>query len=451
MKKNENMAWRFFASVRLALFALLILATTSIIGTLIPQKNPPEFYVDAFGPRTAQFFQMLDVPDMYNSWWFLSLLLLFSINLIVCTIDRLPNVWQMVVMNNLDTDLARLEKMPNSKVFHASGDAESLTGVVTTLLAKKGWKAQHEKKPSGTLLFSQKTAWSRLGVYSVHLSILLIFAGAIIGSLFGFKAGVMIPEGGVSDTVYETGSGKPIPLGFSVQCDDFNLSFYADGSTPKEFRSDLTVRDDTANNTFSRSIIVNDPMDYKGITFYQSSYEPMPGFNISITNKATNVRQNFQIPFGQKTHWPETDIDFGVINQQVRSRMGDVASLKVWFSDGQDEPNVFWMDNNAIQAITTPTATYEFQASQVYATGLQVAKDPGVWTVYAGCTLMLIGLYVAFFLSHRRVWVYIAREENEDRFRILVCGATSKNKIAFEKEFAALVECFTHDSTFQNA
>ncbi|MBU3936849.1 MAG: cytochrome c biogenesis protein ResB, partial [Proteobacteria bacterium] len=149
MKKNENMAWRFFASVRLALFALLILATTSIIGTLIPQKNPPEFYVDAFGPRTAQFFQMLDVPDMYNSWWFLSLLLLFSINLIVCTIDRLPNVWQMVVMNNLDTDLARLEKMPNSKVFHASGDAESLTGVVTTLLAKKGWKAQHEKKPSG--------------------------------------------------------------------------------------------------------------------------------------------------------------------------------------------------------------------------------------------------------------------------------------------------------------
>jgi cytochrome c biogenesis protein len=87
----------------------------------------------------------------------------------------------------------------------------------------------------------------------------------------------------------------------------------------------------------------------------------------------------------------------------------------------------------------------------VYATGLQVAKDPGVWTVYAGCALMLIGLYVAFFLSHRRVWVYITREEAADRCRILVCGGSSKNRIAFEKEFAALVEGFTHESTLQNA
>jgi cytochrome c biogenesis protein len=112
---------------------------------------------------------------------------------------------------------------------------------------------------------------------------------------------------------------------------------------------------------------------------------------------------------------------------------------------------MFWMDNNTTHPISSPTATYEFQASQVYATGLQVAKDPGVWTVYIGCILMLIGLYVAFFLSHRRVWVYIVRDEAADRCQILVCGASSKNKLAFEKEFAALVECFTHDSTLQNA
>ena len=117
MKKTENTVWRFFASVRLALFTLLILATTSIIGTLIPQGKPPEFYIEAFGPRTALFFQMLDVPNMYGSWWFISLLFLFSNNLIVCTIDRLPNVWKMVVMNNLDTDPERLEKMPHKSTY----------------------------------------------------------------------------------------------------------------------------------------------------------------------------------------------------------------------------------------------------------------------------------------------------------------------------------------------
>jgi cytochrome c biogenesis protein len=451
MKKTDNMVWRFFASVRLALFTLLILATTSIIGTLIPQKNPPEFYVEAFGQRTAQFFQMLDVPNMYNSWWFIGLLLVFSINLIVCTIDRLPNVWHMVVMNNLDTDPERLEKMPQRQVFHARGDARALADIASGLLAKSGWKAQREDKPAGTLLFSQKMAWSRLGVYAVHLSILVIFAGAIIGSLLGFKAGVMIPEGSATDTVYETGTEKPIPLGFTVRCDDFNVSFYADGTTPKEFRSNLSVLDNGKTTIDKRPIIVNDPLDYKGITFYQSSYEPMQGFNVVITNTATKVSQSFQIPFGQKISWPEGGIDFGVINQQVRSRMGDVSTLKVWFSDGQGEPSMFWMDNNTTHPISSPTATYEFQASQVYATGLQVAKDPGVWTVYIGCILMLIGLYVAFFLSHRRVWVYIVRDEAADRCQILVCGASSKNKLAFEKEFAALVECFTHDSTLQNA
>jgi cytochrome c biogenesis protein len=451
MKKTDNMVWRFFASVKLALFSLLILATTSIIGTLIPQNNPPDFYIENFGQRTAQFFQMLDVSDMYNSWWFISLLLLFSINLIVCTIDRLPNVWQMVVLNNLDTDPERLEKMPHRQEFHARGDAAALAEITSALLAKNGWKAQRADKPTGSLLFSQKQAWSRLGVYAVHLSILIIFAGAIIGSLLGFKAGVMIPEGTATDTVYETGTGNPISLGFTVQCDDFNVSFYADGTTPKEFRSDLSLLENGKTIIAKRPIIVNDPLAHKGITFYQSSYEPMQGFNVVITNKATKVSQSFQIPFGQKISWPEGGIDFGVINQEVRSRMGDVGQLKVWFSDGQGDPSIFWMDNNATHAISSPTATYDFAASQVYATGLQVAKDPGVWTVYAGCALMLIGLYVAFFLSHRRVWVYITKEEAADRCRILVCGGSSKNRIAFEKEFAALVEGFSHESTLQNA
>lgn len=451
MKKTDNMVWRFFASVRLALFLLLILASTSIIGTLIPQKNPPEFYIENFGQRTAQFFQMLDVPNMYNSWWFISLLLLFCINLIVCTFDRLPNVWQMVVLNNLDTDPERLGKMPHRQMFHSQADASALAEITSGLLAKNGWKPQSQNKSTGSLLFSQKKAWSRLGVYAVHLSILVIFTGVIIGSLLGFKASVMIPEGSATDTVYEFGSRKPIPLGFSVQCQDFSVSFYADGETPKEYRSKLNVFDNSAKEqTLQKDIIVNDPLDYKGITFYQSSYEPLQVFNVTITNKASNARQEFQIPFGKKIHWHETEVDFGIINAQVKSRMGDLSKIKVWFSDGQGEPSTFWMDNNASQTISTPAASYEIQASQVYATGLQVAKDPGVWTVYAGCILMLLGLYVAFFLSHRRIWVYITREESEDRCKILLCGVSNKNRIAFEKEFAALVECFSHDSTFQN-
>ncbi len=449
MKKTENAVWSFFASVKLALITLLILATTSIIGTIIPQKNPPEFYIQNFGPKTAQFFQLLDVPDMYNSWWFTALLLLFSINLIVCTIERLPNVWQMVVMNNLDTPIDRLEKMPTRKIFHGSASRQEMTQRVAAQLKEAGWPSQMEEKTNGTLLFSQKGAWSRLGVYAVHLSILIIFAGAIIGSAAGFKASVMIPEGSSTDTVYEYGSEKPIPLGFNVACDQFSVTYYDDGHTPREYRSVLTVRDSALAAPMTRPIIVNDPLDYRGITFYQSSYQPMQGFGVTITNKTSNASEDFQIPYGKKISWAGTDIEFGLINQQARSRMGDVSHVKFWFSDGQGDPATLWMEDKSTQSLSRQDAEYEITVRQLYATGLQVAKDPGVWVVYFGCSLMLIGLYVAFFLSHRRIWVYITEEAGNSR--ILLCGASSKNKIGFDKDFAALTERFEKNDVFQNA
>ncbi len=69
----------------------------------------------------------------------------------------------------------------------------------------------------------------------------------------------------------------------------------------------------------------------------------------------------------------------------------------------------------------------------MYATGLQVAKDPGVWWVYAGCGLMLFGLYVAFFMSHRRIWLLVAN--SKEGAEIIVAGSANKNRPGFEKMF----------------
>lgn len=447
MKKNDNMLWRFFASVKLALFTLFFLALTSIIGTLIPQKNPPEFYIQEFGPKLAEFFRLLNIPDMYNSWWFLALLFLFSMNLIVCTLDRLPNVWRMVVMDNLATESDRLKKMPDRRTYFAKADLATTTETVKALMKAAGWGPQSKAEANHTLHFSQKGAWSRLGVYCVHMSILVIFAGAIIGTIAGFKGSVMIPEGSSTNKIYEFGTSKAIDLGFEVRCDSFSLSYY-DNGMPKEYRSDLTVIDPAAGPNFSKSIIVNDPLDHNGITFYQSSYRALQGYKVVINDKKNNRQQSFQVPFGQKVNWPGTTVDFGIINAQGPRDAG-ATQLKIWFSDGADEPEKVWMNTGSTYTFNRAGGEFEFYAKQLYATGLQVAKDPGVWTVYIGCIMMLIGLYVAFFLSHRRIWVYI--EQEADQCRVLVAGTTSKNKLGFEKDFSALTERFNQNDTLQNA
>ena len=70
-------------------------------------------------------------------------------------------------------------------------------------------------------------------------------------------------------------------------------------------------------------------------------------------------------------------------------------------------------------------------------TGLQVAKDPGVWVVWMGCALLILGLIVSFFFSHQRVWVRIPKVSGKE---IVIAGSTSKNRVGFEKTFQQLVD-----------
>ena len=71
-------------------------------------------------------------------------------------------------------------------------------------------------------------------------------------------------------------------------------------------------------------------------------------------------------------------------------------------------------------------------------TGLQVAKDPGVNIVWLGCALMVIGLTMAFFLSHQRVWVRLS-PGTDGRIEVVLAGSASRNRLAFEKKFEKIL------------
>ncbi len=73
-------------------------------------------------------------------------------------------------------------------------------------------------------LFAQKSPYCRLGVYVVHLSIVIVFIGALVGSFFGYKAYVNIAEG-TSVNAVEGRTGGSIDLGFAVRCEKFSVSF----------------------------------------------------------------------------------------------------------------------------------------------------------------------------------------------------------------------------------
>jgi cytochrome c biogenesis protein len=416
--------WHFLTSVRLAISLLAILAVTSIIGTIIPQHESAEFYVKRYSPEMAAFFQVLDIPNMYGSWWFTGLLAILALNLIACSLDRLPNVWKLITASATATPVERIKKMPERASW--LGVQETAIPALASVLAARGFRNANENK---TLFTAAKGAWSRLGAYIVHLSILIIFAGALIGQRYGFKGSVMLPEGNSTAVVFPNQGGAPKNLGFTVRCDFFSVAYY-DNGMPKDYLSRLTIVED-GRSVLSRDVQVNQPLRYKGITFYQSSFQPYPDFIVEFT-KNDGDRHNFIIPFQEQATWAEEGVNFGVLNAQAHGQR--LERLKLWLKKGENAPV-------ELQLAAGEEATYnqyKVRVRQLYATGLQVAKDPGVPLVYAGCGLLIFGLYVAFFLAHRRLFVVM--ETTATGRDIWLTGTANKNRFGFARDFAALKE-----------
>lgn len=433
-----------FASVQLALLLLFLLATTSIIGTLIPQNSPYAFYVEKFGPKTAQLLQMLDIPDMYNSWWFLGLLALFALNLIVCSLERIPQVMRTLRRDGLAVPTGQLTKFALHREIALPVPFPEAVERVAALLRSQGWRARQIEKEGGRFFFAERGGWTRFGVYVVHCSILVILIGALTGSSvvarkilhnpqFAFKGSIMVPEGQSTDHVTAFKSGEQIELGFLLRCDDFTIEYYPNGM-PKTYRSQVTVIDRN-QPALTTAIEVNRPLTYNGITFYQSSYQPFQTYRVAVKKQDTGAETSAVIPVAKQTDWPEGGVSYGIVN---RESQGEVTRrLKIWFTDNQGDPSLFWMNVDQDAVVERPSGTYRLSIRQLYATGLQVTKDPGVWLVYGGCLLMLAGLYIAFFLSHRKIYVFV--KDGGNGSTLLFSGEANKNKVGFENKFSVLI------------
>jgi cytochrome c biogenesis protein len=73
---------------------------------------------------------------------------------------------------------------------------------------------------------------------------------------------------------------------------------------------------------------------------------------------------------------------------------------------------------------------------QVEASGLQVTHSGATGVVYAGFAFLVIGIFILFYTSHRRLWAWIAAEERGSR--LILAGTGNRRQAEFAREFAAL-------------
>lgn len=435
-KSFTDSIWDFLCSLKLAIILVLLLALTSIIGTIILQNGSAADYIREYGQANYELFDKLQFIDMYHSTWFIGILALFSVNLICCSIKNFPRVWKFVKEPTLVASSGIFKGSANKAEFSCKNSKQQVAEQISTLLEKEFAKTTLTEKDEKLYLFAQKGIYSRFGAYITHLSILIIMAGAVIGNVWGYKAFVNIEEGTSIDQVRSRDNTEPIDLGFTVRCDDFDVSYYPNSNRPKDYNSDLVILEN-GKEIIHKRIEVNDPLTYKGIKFYQSSYGPAGNafFKIKATEKATGKIIDLKAHQGKDVQL-SGGYSFTITNFTESDRnFGPAIQLHVITPDGKNgAPFVVWQNHPQLDVKRGGAFNFTLIGyDQPFYTGLQVAKDPGVNIVWAGCFLIVFGSLTAFFFSHKRIWICL--EDDGKKTKVMMAGNAHRNQPGFSLAF----------------
>ncbi|MGZ6124150.1 MAG: cytochrome c biogenesis protein ResB [Myxococcales bacterium] len=440
--------WRFFCSLRLTLFNLLALFLGMIAGTFVNPQNDSLANIErAFAGRewTLRAYRWLELYDLFHSWWFTGLLVLLALNLIACSLERLPRIWFLVRYpeRRLDHVVGLRFKAPPT----ASGKSAA---EIAEALRKRGFRTEF---PQEGFVFAERGRYARFGVWVVHLSLLLILGGGVFGRLTAFEGIAQVPQNGgiisgfiqrnpdgseFKHRLVDGDTGRP----FLVQCNDFRLKEFEPGR-PKAFESDLVVYEDLGSREPGKelaraTITVNHPLRYGGLTFYQASYSQLDDgqrAKIALRDRITGETRSMMVAAaepiqaaeGLTYQLVEYGADFaglGPAVQVVRTEDGKRSSFWVFAKDpgfdARNRPDRF-------------SISFE-RLSPLYATGLQIARDPSTPVVYLGCFLLFAGIGIAFYTSHKRIWAHAASG------KVSLGGASHRNAEAFSREFGAIRE-----------
>jgi cytochrome c biogenesis protein len=227
-----------------------------------------------------------------------------------------------------------------------------------------------------------------------------------------------------------------VKLPFVIQCDNFEVQYYPGTQQPKDYYSDLTVfRNGQVEQ--QKRIEVNHPLIVDGIYFYQSSYGVDrnstvtlqvldPAGNVSGPDVTVAAGQNFQV-MGDPSNYQIEEI----IPKITAGRPG----VKVAQFLGNTHRDFYLLDAAPDRDKSRQGPVYfKIKSTNIREyTGLQVAWDPGVPVVWLACIVMILGLYIAFFVAHKRIWVRV--DLDSDETAVLIAGTSNRNPATFEREF----------------
>ena len=453
VRRLRRKIWQVLSSIKTGVVLLITVVVLSAAGTIVLQRpvTEPDEMQRAYSPQMLRILDGVGLTDVFHARWFVALMILVSLSIIAASVERFPNAWRYYARPYKSPDKTFRKALPLQKQVPIPDEETGLVAAERSLHAL-GFQAERVVQRNHFSLFAERNRISEMAVYIVHASLLLIFFGGIVDALWGWRGFVKLTQGQQSSVV-ELRDGKQKSLPFAVRCDSAGQENYADG-TPKKWWSQLTVVRN-GQDLERKEIVVNDPMVYGGIRFYQASYGPTGKLEkLLLTAKTTSgAAEQKDLALGlNETATLDSDTtvqlsefipDYVIGDGQVYTRSNSVqnpaAHLVVISRKTAKRVNV-WLP--ALEGFAENTQSpYQFDAVDLkmgYFTGLEVSHEPGQWAVWAGVVGMGVGLAFVFYVAHTRFWVVPVQEAN-GKLTLWVGGLANRNREAFEERFRGLV------------
>ncbi len=483
-RANPNIldrVWNFFSSVKVAVYLILSTLVLSTLGTIYPQENtffdidPAVFYEQRYG-WTGELYYVLGLSRTYESWWFVSLLVMIGMSLVVCSIDRVLPLYRALSKQKIAKHPQFLRRQ--RVVYQVEPDfSERPQAQWLEQFAARLKKRRYKVRSENGALMAEKNRFSRWGPYVNHIGLIIFLIAILMRSIPGWHM----------DEHYQFPEGEVVALpgtNYYLKNEKFTAEFYdkQELAEHQQLRGDVVaslyetkailyectadcnnpLKEPQLEKVHEHDIRVNSPLDYDGLMAYQVHYELTPkllGVNVSVVDKQQNKRfdkfrvdmsnpadsyqsgpytlelKNYYPDFAQdvngrpitKSSQPNTPAFIFLAKGPGLSAGGEIF---IYFVKDIDKQTFRQDELNGTLAyrIDISAASMEDVEISMYTSYLNIRVEQAMPFIWVGSFIFMVGVVMGMYWQHRRIWLRI------DEGRLLLGAHTNKNWYSLRKD-----------------
>lgn len=419
--------FRFVADLRFSIFILLLISFFSIAGTVIEQDQSIEIYKEnypftnpVFGFLTWDRILQFGFDHVYKTWWFFLLIFLFGLSLISCTfLQQLPSL-KIARRCQFFRKKSQFDRLKN---FTTLNNLKTLSFNKILYRIKQGQYSIFQQK---NIVYCYKGLIGRIAPILVHLSMILVLLGTIIGSLFGFKAQEMVPktEHFHIQNVLTNGQLTIIP-NTSSRINDFWIT-YTKNKSVSQFYSDISILNSQGNEIQRKTISVNYPLIYNNIYYYQTDWN-LIGLRFQTENDGIIEYPLLNLLKNQNKVWLTWISNSKSLNEGMIALMDNLEGYcSIYSETGRFLGNI---EINETVNFKQPFTLLEIISS----TGLQIKTDPGIPFIYIGFFFLMLSTLISY-ITYSQIWII---QKNQ---KLFIGGTTNRAIFDFELEFFKIIK-----------